>query len=177
MKELLYHFDHVRATTIRFLSFKFKNSRLTLADFEDAFSSAFEKLLLDANKSQPTLLASVHTICYLSNNAIIDIYRKRKRETLVGEWLDFYPLSTTDFDDDNLARKQELEHVISQVASLPNQRKALVEAKYDARFFDKQASNDEIIAFKNKPKQPAMTTAMRQELFRGINALRTQLRT
>ena len=183
MKNLLSNFDHTRTISIRFLSNKFGGSKLTTADFEDAVSSAFEKLLLDAAKPKPTLTATTNTICYLSHNALIDIYRKRKKEFLTDEFTFLSPLSTTVTDTSFLDKKTKMEEVIAEVVSLPTRRRQLIEAKYDARYFDATATHEDMMRFKNCSKKRNLTEAfgfategaMRQEMFRAITTLRTRL--
>lgn len=183
MKNLLSNFEQTRNIAICFLRSRFNDSKLSIADFEDAVSTAFEKLLLDAAKPNPMLTASAKTICYLAQNALIDVYRKRKREVLIEEIGVFSPLSMTATDDQLLEKKTRIEEAIAEVVYLPQRRRQLIEAKYDARYFDSTASLDDIVQFKNRSKQKNLTQelgfttegAMRQEMFRAITTLRLRL--
>ena len=183
MKNLLHNLDQTRTISIRYLKSKFSNTKLTTADFEDAVSTAFEKLLLDAAKPKPMLVASTQTICYLSQIALIDMYRKRKREFLTDEFSFMPPLSTTAIDDCFFDKKTRIEEVIAQVVYLPTRRRQLIEAKYDARCFDATTTYEDMIRFKNCTKKQNLTSAfgfptegaMRQEMFRAITNLRARL--
>ena len=184
MKNLLSNFDQARNISIHFLRTKFSGSKLTLADMEDAVSTAFEKLLLDAAKPKPSLNATTQTICYLSYHALVDVYRKRKREILIGETTVFTPLSTTAMDAFFLEKKTKIEEIIASVVYLPQRRRELIEAKYDARYFDSTATLEEMMRYKNRSKHQSLTHemgfategAMRQEMFRAVSTLRTRMK-
>ncbi len=122
MENLLNDYKAACLFCFTFLSNQFRNSKLTTGDYEDCVSTAWEKLLLDAKKTEPTLTASRETLRYLSKLAAIDLLRRRKYEVLI----DTYPLSICE----QLGHSISKQDIRKAVDSLPQMQQDLIQERY-----------------------------------------------
>lgn len=181
MEQFLINYKQSRKAAIAFLKNKF-GSLMTSADYAEAVDTAFFKLVLDSKKVNPTLVPADYTIRMLASNALIDLYRRHKREVLTDE----YPLSMSTNEEDAalLEKKERLEKLIIETQQLSKHRQTLLEVKFHAKFFDENTALEDMQAFKNcqRSKNLAKTMgyttsgAFRQESFRTLEVLRSRLR-
>ena len=182
MEDLLLNFAQHNKAILYCLKSRFKNT-LNEADLADAISTAYEKLLLESSRPVPRLTMSFGTLKYLSYLAAVDSYRKTRRITYVDTLVENGPLSKSLSDAALLDQKQLLEEVIAVVATLPPQRRRMIEAKYDAFNFEENATHADMIAAKNHRKYSAKNamsdlgflseTAARQTLYRALTTIRS----
>lgn len=182
MEDLLLNFKQHNKAILYCLKSRFKNT-LNEADLADAISTAYEKLLLESNRPVPRLTMSFGTLKYLSYLAAVDYYRKTRRMIYVDTLIENGPLSKSLSDAALMDQKQLLEEVIKVVATLPPQRRRMIEAKYDAFNFEENATLDEMMTAKNHPKYSAKNemvehgfsseTAARQTRFRALATIRS----
>ena len=178
MKDLLTNYSECRKICVCFLKKKFNTARFTDADFDDIVSTAVEKIL-----TKPSLSSNLPTLLYIANLSAIDLFRKRRKETLVGDFPIHTPLSI--WGNDDVETKHLLELVITEVGRLNDKRRTLMEQKYHAYTFPTTVSQLEMMTFKSQmptdSKQMAAALgypsalALRQETFRTVNQLRTRL--
>ena len=143
-----FNFQQTRADVLLFLGYQFRNAPLKRTDIEDCFSKAIETMLLDARKPQPRLRFTAQTAKRLAYFAAIDTYRKMKNHREIA----FDGCFNLSDDETPLKRKELIETVIKTIQQLPDRQKALLEQKYDARYFDDSATLDEMQQFKSRQK-------------------------
>lgn len=175
MKDFLNDYAKNRKICTIFLKKRFNNAPFTDGDYEDIVSTAVEKML-----TRPNLLPNLATLLYVAHLSAIDLFRKRRRETLVGDFPTNAPLSM--WDNDDIELKNRIEEVILAVSRLNPRRRNLMELKYHAYAFESTTSCDEMVEVKNQPRpnsqQMAVTLgfpsaiALRQETFRTVAQLR-----
>ncbi len=178
MNEFLTHYAKNRKICLFFIKDRFPHARFTDADYDDIVSTAVEKIL-----TKSSLSPNLNTLLYIAHLSAIDLLRKRRKETLVGDFPSNTPLSM--WSNEGAKNHHRIESVIVAVAHLNPRHRQLMALKYHACAFDSNTTHEEMIRFKSQPHQKGKTmafelgypseTALRQDNFRAVSELRARL--
>ncbi len=127
-------YDEFMPKVYRYIGYKVNNEQLT----EDLTSSVFEKALDNFERYSSDKAAFSTWIFSIARNTLIDYYRtngKRQPEPL-DETFDI--VSEDDSPDEELEKKEEREHLMRCLLTLPAEEQEIIRLKFAAEFNNRQ---------------------------------------